>query len=147
MWNFQDLRTYLLPLVENVLGDVEKIRSAREFGIQEWLVPAHVNLCQRPEPLTTKEATKLGVHSLLIISRIREQSQPRALALSAGHWYCDSCSGGFSSSGNAYGCAMCGMYGARVYYGGPTQSQGGLTSTEIETQVKKWVDDGCILVE
>ncbi|CAE6524018.1 unnamed protein product [Rhizoctonia solani] len=59
---FSELRTYLLPLAEKNLCDVDKIVFAREFGIKEWLAPAHVRLCQREKPLSTEEARKLGPH-------------------------------------------------------------------------------------
>ncbi|KAH7338042.1 hypothetical protein B0J17DRAFT_557209, partial [Rhizoctonia solani] len=70
--DFSELRTYLLPLAEQNLGDVDKIVFAREFDITEWLAPAHVHLCQREEPLSTEEARKLGVDSVLILWRMRE---------------------------------------------------------------------------
>ncbi|KAG9085624.1 hypothetical protein FRC06_003530 [Ceratobasidium sp. 370] len=73
-WNFKDLRSYLLPLAEKELNDVDKIVFAREFDIKAWLAPAHTKLCQRAEPITTDEAEKLGIHSLLLISRLREES-------------------------------------------------------------------------
>ncbi|CAE6524002.1 unnamed protein product [Rhizoctonia solani] len=70
MFNFSKLRKYLLPLVEKNLEDVDKIVLSREFDIQEWLVPAHVRLCQRQQPLSGEEANKLGVQSTLIIMRM-----------------------------------------------------------------------------
>ncbi|KAF8598504.1 hypothetical protein BDV93DRAFT_416558, partial [Ceratobasidium sp. AG-I] len=72
-WNFADLRAYLIPLAEKVLSDVDKIIFAREFDVKDWLVPAHTKLCQRAEALTSEEALKLGVESLLLIFRIREE--------------------------------------------------------------------------
>ncbi|KAF8598499.1 hypothetical protein BDV93DRAFT_413627, partial [Ceratobasidium sp. AG-I] len=71
-WNFADLRTYLIPLAEKVLSDVDKIVFAREFDVKDWLAPAHTRLCQRKEPPNSEEASKLGVGSLLLILRIRE---------------------------------------------------------------------------
>lgn len=90
MWNFADLRDHLLPLAEKVLGDVDKITLARELGIQAWLVPAYVQLCRRPEPLNIDEATKLGIHSLLMIFHMREQSPPgpKTSSRQAGGIYC-----------------------------------------------------------
>ncbi|KAG9119742.1 hypothetical protein FRC07_005076, partial [Ceratobasidium sp. 392] len=73
MWSFEDLQTYLLPLAEKELDNVDKIVFAREFAITEWLAPAHVGLCQRKEPITTDEAFRLGIHSILLISLMREE--------------------------------------------------------------------------
>jgi hypothetical protein len=149
MWNFSDLRSHLLPLAENVLGDVDKITFAREFNIQEWLAPAHVKLCQRPEPLTTEEATKLGVHSLLMIYRMREQFRPPRQASSSGSatlHYCSSCIGISYAGGGAY-CADCGIYNARFYYNatGSQTPNSATNTTALEANVKKWVEDGCVL--
>ncbi|KAG8715174.1 hypothetical protein FRC09_016842, partial [Ceratobasidium sp. 395] len=74
MWNFTDLRRLLIPLAEKTLDDIDKIVCAREFGVAEWLAPAHVRLCMRDTPLTKEEAVKVGIDSLLIISRLREKA-------------------------------------------------------------------------
>ncbi|KAF8600049.1 hypothetical protein BDV93DRAFT_410939, partial [Ceratobasidium sp. AG-I] len=71
-WEFSELRAYLLPLAEKVLNDVDKIAFSREFDVKDWLSPALTKLCQRKEPLTSEEASKLGVENLLLVSRIRE---------------------------------------------------------------------------
>lgn len=141
MWNFSDLRAYLLPLAEKVLGDVDKIVFAREFDIKDWLAPAHVNLCQRSESLTTEEATKLGIHSLLMISRMRER--PRPPASGQRQYYCSNCVGVayYNTSSN---CTRCGTYSSPCYYPNPNQSPSNTNNT-LETQVKKWVEDGCVL--
>ncbi|KAG8737469.1 hypothetical protein FRC10_008153 [Ceratobasidium sp. 414] len=74
MWNFSELRALLIPLAEKTLNDVDKIIYSREFGVAEWLAPAHVQLCMRDTPLTKEEAAKLGFDSLLIISHLREKA-------------------------------------------------------------------------
>ncbi|KAG9085622.1 hypothetical protein FRC06_003528 [Ceratobasidium sp. 370] len=73
-WNFKDLKDYLLPLAEKELGAVDKIVFAHEFGISEWLAPAHAELCQRVGSITTDEAVKVGVHSLLAILLLQAES-------------------------------------------------------------------------
>ncbi|KAG8688895.1 hypothetical protein FRC11_004556 [Ceratobasidium sp. 423] len=77
MFDFSELHAYLLPLAEKSLGDVDKIVLAREFDIKEWLAPAHIRLCKRDERLSTEEARKLEVDSVLMISHMREQYQGR----------------------------------------------------------------------
>ncbi|CAE6451038.1 unnamed protein product [Rhizoctonia solani] len=72
MWNFSDLQAYLLAQAETALDDVGKIEFAKEFNMKKWLLPAYLNLCRRSTPPTTDEATKLGVHSLLMVFRLRE---------------------------------------------------------------------------
>ncbi|KAG9096510.1 hypothetical protein FRC06_008588 [Ceratobasidium sp. 370] len=137
-WNFEDLRNYLLPLAEKELSDIDKIVFAREFGIKAWLAPAHTNLCQRKEPLTTDEAVKLGVHSLLLISRLREEV-PRPAHASA-TYLCGPCAGYtiYGSSSGQY-CNICSSYGRVV-----SPQQRTSNDESIGAKVKKWVDDGCV---
>jgi hypothetical protein len=72
MWDFVDLRKHLFQQAEKVLSDVDKVAFVREFEIKAWLIPAHKRRCQRAEPLSTDEARKLGMDSLLLVSRMRE---------------------------------------------------------------------------
>lgn len=134
MWNFADLRAYLLPLAENALGDVDKILFAREFNIPQWLAPAHTRLCQRREPLTTDEAIKLGIHSLLFISRVREEFRPAKAGV--GELMCGSCLG-YTIHGNE-NCDTCGLYGKHM-------TVKSIPANGVEEKVKKWVEDGCVL--
>lgn len=144
MWNFKDLRSYLLPLAEKVLEDVDKIVFAREFDLKSWLAPAHLRLCQRPEVLTTDEATKLGVHSLLMISRMREQY--RVLKTNSGgqiqHYYCGNCVVSHSGSGGRTArCTTCDTQTTNTYF----YNQSPNASNTLETQVNQWVESGCVL--
>ncbi|KAG8688285.1 hypothetical protein FRC09_012986 [Ceratobasidium sp. 395] len=136
-WNFEDLRNYLLPLAEKELSDIDKIVFAQEFGIKEWLAPAHTKLCQRAEPLTTDEAVKLGVHSLLLISRMRDEFRPPTTA--PGTHLCGPCAGyTIYFNSNNY-CAKCSGYARTVMPLANTSNE-----ASIGTKVETWVEDGCI---
>ncbi|EUC54266.1 BTB/POZ domain protein [Rhizoctonia solani AG-3 Rhs1AP] len=147
MWNFSDLRSHLIPLAEKVMDDIDKVLFAREFDIQDWLVPAHVRLCQRQEKLTTEEARKLGVDTVLLIARLGQQGS-QAPAYIKGQWYCDHCLG-FVRKGGWSNCNGCqGNSGANAHniYGGPgsyMQNKGD-SSPQLEAEVKKWVQAGCV---
>ncbi|KAH7338084.1 hypothetical protein B0J17DRAFT_598442 [Rhizoctonia solani] len=153
LWGFSDLCDCLLPLVEKALCDIDKIILARELGIENWLSPAHIRLCQRREQLTAEEARKLGIDSVLLITRMREQNVSKdKRRLSAGY-YCASCSG-FSSSGgssNPYNSVTCKGCQASVYSfvhyngGGAIMTDPGTrNSAFLEAEVKKWVQGGCM---
>ncbi|KAG8683650.1 hypothetical protein FRC11_013258, partial [Ceratobasidium sp. 423] len=75
MWNFKELRQYLLPYLEKCLDDIDKIVYAREFDIKEWITPAYTRLYRRTEPLSTEEATKIGFESAMLIFRLREEKR------------------------------------------------------------------------
>ncbi|KAG8751348.1 hypothetical protein FRC12_012486 [Ceratobasidium sp. 428] len=75
MWNFESVCTHLKPLAERVLDHADKIVFAREFGLTDWLAPAHARLCLRQENLTSEEAGKLGLESVFFIFKCREASE------------------------------------------------------------------------
>ncbi|KAF8598505.1 hypothetical protein BDV93DRAFT_526688 [Ceratobasidium sp. AG-I] len=127
MWNFAELRAYLVPLAEKVLDDIDKIIFAREFEVRDWLAPAHIRLCQRQEPLTSDEASKLGVDSLLLIHRIKVGNL-NALVTSV------QCPSHPTSEQQRY-CTSC-----RTNYGVPAWTT---TNGAVEQSVKAWVDNGC----
>ncbi|CUA75515.1 hypothetical protein RSOLAG22IIIB_11797 [Rhizoctonia solani] len=150
MWNFSDLRAFLLPLAEKHLTDIDKILFAREFDIKNWLAPAHIRLCQREEKLTTEEARKLGVDSLLLIARLGGQGSSKS-KLTSGHRYCASCIGLNYYGGSGYTCNGCqgssGCYGDFYYTGGGTVMTGSQPNPSLEAEVNKWVEGGCIFKE
>ncbi|CUA75514.1 hypothetical protein RSOLAG22IIIB_11796 [Rhizoctonia solani] len=142
MWNFSDLRGYLLLLAERVLGDVDKIVFSREFDIQEWFALAHSNLCERPEPITTEEARKLGIDSLLVISRIREQFRPPNPANEPAKYYCTSCTS-ISYYNATRLCNSCHQSTSPSYLH-KTDQHSGPTKMAITKNINQWIADGYV---
>ncbi|KAG8764181.1 hypothetical protein FRC12_008239 [Ceratobasidium sp. 428] len=136
-WNFEDLRTHLLPLAEQTLeNDIDKIVLARECDIKQWLVPAHIRLCYRTEPFTTDEVVKLGVHSLLLITRVRDEIfRPVPTWESS---MCSGCMGYRVCSINSY-CAKCKI---GTYYLSPNGSRP--DEALVMLKVDQWVENGCV---
>ncbi|CAE7162891.1 unnamed protein product [Rhizoctonia solani] len=145
IWGFSDLYNCLLSLAETVLGDVDKIVFAREFGLPAWLGPAHKNLCERPEPITTEEARKLGIDSLLLISRLREQFRPPKPARDLDTSYCESCAGVYHSIGTIT-CASCRTRMGSGYHH-KNFPHSASTRMAISEAVNQWIVDGCVLKE
>ncbi|CAE6455693.1 unnamed protein product [Rhizoctonia solani] len=145
MWGFSDLYNCLLSLAETVLGDVDKIVFAREFDLQAWLGPAHKKLCERPGPITTEEARKLGVDSLLLVSRLREQFRPPKPAGESTISYCQSCAGVHRSIGTIT-CASCRTRVSPGYHhnNSPHSASTGMAISEV---INRWVVDGCVWKE
>ncbi|KAG9102412.1 hypothetical protein FS749_000001 [Ceratobasidium sp. UAMH 11750] len=71
MWNFTSLCTHLTKLAEQKLDTVERAVFAREFGFGDLLEQAYLGLCQRDEPLTSKEA------SIVLAASVGEGPRPR----------------------------------------------------------------------
>ncbi|CAE6469463.1 unnamed protein product [Rhizoctonia solani] len=127
MWNFKELRDYLMPLAEQVLNDASKISFAREFHVQQWIVPAFVRLCHRKEPLDTDEAKMVGLEGVLLISRIREEKytknpRPTCHTDVTATIHCSSC---------ANQQPMENLF---------------MSEEESEGEINKWVENGCQFV-
>ncbi|QRV78384.1 The BTB (BR-C, ttk and bab)/POZ (Pox virus and Zinc finger) domain [Ceratobasidium sp. AG-Ba] len=129
MWNFTELCAYLMPLAEKALSDVDKIVFAREFKVTDWLLPAHVNLCLREKSVTTQEANKLGLDTLLFMLRFREDR----LKEGTGTVTCTGCNRAVPNC--YYDCGMNSF----------STSFSVLSKPEVETRVQAWLDSGCVL--
>ncbi|CAE6424814.1 unnamed protein product [Rhizoctonia solani] len=143
MFDFSDLCAYLLPLAEKNLDDADKIMFAREFDIKEWLAPAHIRLCKRDAVLSTEEANKLGVNSVLLIWRMREQHRNRSSTMTKGTYYCTNCSGMALNNYSSSTCGNCNATPSHLYWNGPG-TMGSIISTndsELEAGVRQWVND------
>ncbi|QRW07305.1 The BTB (BR-C, ttk and bab)/POZ (Pox virus and Zinc finger) domain [Ceratobasidium sp. AG-Ba] len=68
-WNFEELKEYTFPFIEQKLDSIGKIIFAREFDLNQLLISGHIELCRRRKPLTGKEAAQLGLQSVLLIWR------------------------------------------------------------------------------
>ncbi|QRV78383.1 The BTB (BR-C, ttk and bab)/POZ (Pox virus and Zinc finger) domain [Ceratobasidium sp. AG-Ba] len=130
MWNFAELCAFLMPLAEKELGDVDKIMFAREFNLNGWLLPAHVNLCLRQKNITTEEANKLGINSLLLISRVREQESRASGPIHCANPNC---------SRTSHTCGGCGWELSAA--GEP------LLGFQTKAKVQEWLDQGGVLLD
>ncbi|KAH8102049.1 hypothetical protein BXZ70DRAFT_930001 [Cristinia sonorae] len=54
------------------LDPIKKITLANQYSIPQWLPPAYVDLCKRPEPLTEVEACSLGLPTVVRVAKARE---------------------------------------------------------------------------
>ncbi|KAI4517714.1 hypothetical protein K525DRAFT_177453, partial [Schizophyllum commune Loenen D] len=75
-WSFLALRGRAIREVYRLGSVVDKIVVAREFELQDWLLPAFVEACTTErwlDTITTEEAERLGAGTVLKIARIREE--------------------------------------------------------------------------
>ncbi|KAG8678335.1 hypothetical protein FRC09_019919, partial [Ceratobasidium sp. 395] len=74
MWGFTDLRAHLIQQASKKLDAIHRLVFAREFGLCDLVEKAYLDLCQRDEPLTSEEVSKLGYESSALIGRLREET-------------------------------------------------------------------------
>lgn len=51
---------------------IEMIILAEKYGINRWLRPAYISLCERKEPLQWKEAERIGLVKVVKLTQARE---------------------------------------------------------------------------
>ena len=81
-WSIGSLRDLAIEEIEPKASPFDKVCVAREFDQgQNWLVPAFVDICSRSESLTRAEAERLGLPTVVEVSRIREEVKASGTAL------------------------------------------------------------------
>ncbi|CAE6473801.1 unnamed protein product [Rhizoctonia solani] len=74
-----DMRNFAITQLESRFQSppIDRIKLSDEFNIPNWAIPAFIELCQRTEPISQREARILGAERLAEVSRIREAEQRR----------------------------------------------------------------------
>jgi len=74
MWAFGKVRDWTIKEIEKLnQSPIDRLELAQKCAVQQWLLPAYIQLCTRPERLTIREAERLGLHRYHILAQIREQ--------------------------------------------------------------------------
>ncbi|CAE6457296.1 unnamed protein product [Rhizoctonia solani] len=75
-YDYADLRNFAIDELEKCsLPAIDQIELSDEFFLPHWEKPAFVDLCYRPEPITSSEAQILGIERFAQLARIREAQQ------------------------------------------------------------------------
>ena len=74
-WDFTDIRTLAIREIQSLdISPIDKIVLAQEFDISgRWLLAAYTALCERAEPLSISEGTRLGLETAMRVAQLREQ--------------------------------------------------------------------------
>ena len=75
-YQLESIRVVAIKGVETCkpeIDPVEKYALAKKYAVEEWEGSSFKILCQRPDPLTVEEATKLGVVVATEVFRERER--------------------------------------------------------------------------
>ncbi|KAJ7286928.1 hypothetical protein C8J57DRAFT_1048994, partial [Mycena rebaudengoi] len=97
-WDMHDIRRLAIAQLELCAGPVDKIALGERYGVQEWLVPAYLELCTRKAPITTTEGYQIGVEALVRIAELKNEvfanlasylDQDKFAELFASKWRCE----------------------------------------------------------
>ncbi|KAL5641633.1 hypothetical protein ACGC1H_001940 [Rhizoctonia solani] len=72
-----DLRSFAISQLQTrfTLSPIHRIALSDELSIPDWEAPAFLELCRRPESISQKEASVLGMTRTVEVARIREAEQ------------------------------------------------------------------------
>ena len=57
----------------------QRLILGRKYGIDQWILPALQELCERQEPLTRDEAHLMGLEDVVLVGSVREKVRTHAL--------------------------------------------------------------------
>jgi hypothetical protein len=74
-WGFESIRSLALRELLPLASPVDKIVIGRDYGLEDWLTPAFVDVCARAEPLSLEEAEKMSNADVTRIFQAREHAR------------------------------------------------------------------------
>ena len=93
MWAFDLVREYAIKQIDERFTDpFDRLDLVAKCNVEKWRAYAYRVICERQEPLTQLEGSRLGMARLIAIGRIREQ-RPRVGAPTSSEAYCPNCGG------------------------------------------------------
>ena len=77
-WGFASIRKLALGSIKPPTPH-DRLRLARTYSIDDWVVPALSELCERTTPLTLPEARQMSIEDVVLVSTVREDIRSQAL--------------------------------------------------------------------
>lgn len=70
-WTFDSLRALAITRLEHIASPIDRIVLAKQYSINEWLMPAYIELAKRPASLTLAENQRLGMETVTLLANVR----------------------------------------------------------------------------
>ena len=77
-WGFASIRKLALGSIEPPTPH-DRLLLARTYSIDDWVIPALSELCERRTPLTLSEARQMSIEDVVLVSTVREDIRSHAL--------------------------------------------------------------------
>ncbi|KAI0002271.1 hypothetical protein BJV74DRAFT_765562 [Russula compacta] len=79
-WGFTTIRDLAIRCLKPPTP-LQRLLLARKYGVEEWMLPALQELCERPLPLTLDEARLMDVEDIVLVGSVRETVRSHVLAV------------------------------------------------------------------
>ena len=76
-WGFASLRKLALKSIVPPTA-CDKLLLARTYGVDDWVLPALSALCERKAPISLKEARRMDIDDVILITTVREEDSRRS---------------------------------------------------------------------
>ena len=70
-WGFTSIRDLAIRCLEPPTP-LRRLILARRYAIEEWVTPALMELCERPEPLSLDEARQMDFEDVVLVGSVRQ---------------------------------------------------------------------------
>jgi hypothetical protein len=79
-WGFTSIRDLAIRCMKPP-NPLDRLILARKHAVEEWTLPALLELCERPEPLSLKEARLMDFEDVVLVGSVRQTVRPSILTV------------------------------------------------------------------
>jgi hypothetical protein len=79
-WGFTTIRNLAIRCTKPP-NPLDRLLLARKHAVEAWTLPALLELCSRPEPLSLEEARRMDFEDVLLVGSVRQSVRSSALTV------------------------------------------------------------------
>jgi hypothetical protein len=79
-WGFTSIRNLAIRCTKPP-NPLDRLLLARKHAVEAWTLPALLELCSRPEPLSLEEARRMDFEDVLLVGSVRQSVRSSALTV------------------------------------------------------------------
>jgi hypothetical protein len=77
-WGFASIRELAIRCIKPP-NPLNRLLMARKHAVEQWILPALLELCERPEPLSLEEARLMDFEDVLLVGSVRQKARSPTL--------------------------------------------------------------------
>jgi hypothetical protein len=79
-WGFTSIRDLAIRCIKHP-NPLDRLILARKHAVEEWILPALLELCERPEPLGLEEASLMDFEDVVLVGSVRQTVRSSTLTV------------------------------------------------------------------
>jgi hypothetical protein len=81
-WGFTSIRDLAIRCIKPP-NPLDRLILARKHALEKWILPALLDLCERPEPLSLEEARLMDFEDVVLVGSVRQTVRSSTLTVDA----------------------------------------------------------------